>query len=346
MGQAATLRADEVHLAHGSAGLCALRWPAGHRRALGYHATSSTYACCRRGATSTAYVDPLVARTMAAWHDSLLSPAAALVLALARLRRRAAHPGARRRRPRAGPVRLGVRLRHVHADVRAPAAHELGRQAAWAVVLLAVVGPAPRTRWWWLAGKAVGLATYDKWLVVVLVVAVLVGSSSTADGGCSPPRASWARLAVLLALQNVLWQDRHGLRNGRWAGLWRARTGWRRGSRSSRARDHGRAAALRGRRRRLGPPAAGAGMARVQLPACGAGGDGRPHRARRRPVATTLRRRGGSARRGCVSTATWARTSGRRTALVVLVACTWRRTSSSTCRCCRSRSSAGRLSPP
>ena len=68
-------------------------------------------------------------------------------------------------------------------------------------------------RWWWPAGLAVGLATYDKWLVVVLVVAVLVGIlvAGPRRALTAPALLGSAGLAVLVALPNVAWQARHGL---------------------------------------------------------------------------------------------------------------------------------------
>ncbi|HEY0239382.1 MAG TPA: glycosyltransferase family 39 protein [Friedmanniella sp.] len=85
---------------------------------------------------------------------------------------------------------------------------------AWAAVLLAVVRALRRgPRWWWLAGAVVGLDTYDKWLVVVLVVAVLSGLvvAGPRRALAAPALLGAAGLAVLLALPNVVWQVRHGL---------------------------------------------------------------------------------------------------------------------------------------
>ena len=85
----------------------------------------------------------------------------------------------------------------------------------WPAILLAVLRVVRRDepRWWLLAGALVGFSTYNKWLVVILVVAVLVGL-----GLAGPRRAlrTWwlplaALLAVLIALPNVVWQLRHGL---------------------------------------------------------------------------------------------------------------------------------------
>ena len=84
----------------------------------------------------------------------------------------------------------------------------------WAVVLLATFRALRRgPRWWWLAGTAVGLATYDKWLVVVLVVSVLTGLlvAGPRRALAAPALVGSAGLAVLIALPNVVWQVRHGL---------------------------------------------------------------------------------------------------------------------------------------
>ncbi len=84
----------------------------------------------------------------------------------------------------------------------------------WAVVVLGCVRAVRRgPRWWWTAGAVVGLATYDKWLVVMLVVSVLVGLVVAGPRRAlgSPHLLGSAGLAVLLALPNILWQVRHGL---------------------------------------------------------------------------------------------------------------------------------------
>ncbi|MBA8794207.1 4-amino-4-deoxy-L-arabinose transferase-like glycosyltransferase [Friedmanniella endophytica] len=85
----------------------------------------------------------------------------------------------------------------------------------WPAILLAVVRVVARDqpRWWLLAGALVGLDTWNKWLIVMLVLGVLLGL--LAVGPRRVLRTRWlalgAGLAVLLALPNVVWQLTHGL---------------------------------------------------------------------------------------------------------------------------------------
>ena len=85
----------------------------------------------------------------------------------------------------------------------------------WPAILLAVVMVirTGQPRWWLLAGALVGIGTYDKWLVVILVLAVLIGIAAV--GPRAVLRTRWlavaAVLAVLIGLPNVVWQATHGL---------------------------------------------------------------------------------------------------------------------------------------
>jgi hypothetical protein len=84
----------------------------------------------------------------------------------------------------------------------------------WPLVVLLVVRAVVRQedRWWWLAGLAVGLSTYNKWLVVLLVGAVVGGLLLTGSRRVMLSRAflGAAGLAVLVAIPNLAWQARHG----------------------------------------------------------------------------------------------------------------------------------------
>ncbi len=67
-------------------------------------------------------------------------------------------------------------------------------------------------RWWLAAGAAVGLATYVKFLIVLLVLAVVVGLLIA--GPRAALRSRWLALGVAVALAvaapNVIWQAAHG----------------------------------------------------------------------------------------------------------------------------------------
>ena len=84
----------------------------------------------------------------------------------------------------------------------------------WPLVLLLVIRAVLRQqdRWWWLAGLAVGLSTYNKWLIALLVAAVVGGILLSGPRKVLVSRAflGAAGLAVLLALPNLLWQALHG----------------------------------------------------------------------------------------------------------------------------------------
>ena len=84
----------------------------------------------------------------------------------------------------------------------------------WPVIVLLVVRAVLRRqdRWWWLAGLVVGMSTYNKWLVVFLVVAVVAGLLLTGPRSVLRRRAFWGAgaLAALLALPNLVWQAGHG----------------------------------------------------------------------------------------------------------------------------------------
>jgi Dolichyl-phosphate-mannose-protein mannosyltransferase len=84
----------------------------------------------------------------------------------------------------------------------------------WPLVLLLVIRAIRRgePRWWLLAGLVVGLSTYNKWLISLLVISViggllLVGPRKTP---LSRPVLAAAGLAIVLALPNVIWQATHG----------------------------------------------------------------------------------------------------------------------------------------
>ena len=85
----------------------------------------------------------------------------------------------------------------------------------WPAILLVVITVirTGQPRWWLLAGVLVGVGTYDKWLIVVLVIGVLIGI--VAVGPRNVLRSRWlagaAILAVLIGLPNVVWQVTHGL---------------------------------------------------------------------------------------------------------------------------------------
>jgi 4-amino-4-deoxy-L-arabinose transferase-like glycosyltransferase len=85
----------------------------------------------------------------------------------------------------------------------------------WPLVILFVVRAVLRRqeRWWWLAGAVVGLSTYNKWLITLLVVSLVGGLLVAGPRRVLVSRGvlGGAGIAVLLALPNVLWQLRHGL---------------------------------------------------------------------------------------------------------------------------------------
>jgi hypothetical protein len=84
----------------------------------------------------------------------------------------------------------------------------------WPLTVLFVVRAVVRQQdhWWWLAGLAVGLSTYNKWLVVLLVTAVVGGLTLAGPRRIMLSRAflGSAALAVLVAAPNLVWQAGHG----------------------------------------------------------------------------------------------------------------------------------------
>lgn len=84
----------------------------------------------------------------------------------------------------------------------------------WPLVLLCVIRAVRRggTRWWLLAGLVVGLSTYNKWLITLLLLSVigamlLVGPRRVL---ITRPVLAAAALAIILALPNAIWQAAHG----------------------------------------------------------------------------------------------------------------------------------------
>lgn len=84
----------------------------------------------------------------------------------------------------------------------------------WPLVVLCVVRAVVRQqdRWWWLAGLTVGLSTYNKWLVALLVVSVVAGLLLAGPRTVFRRPAFWSAggLAALLALPNLVWQAVYG----------------------------------------------------------------------------------------------------------------------------------------
>ena len=85
----------------------------------------------------------------------------------------------------------------------------------WPLIVLCVVRAVLRRqpRWWLPAGVVIGLSTYNKWLVVLLVLALVAGFLLVGPRQILLSRAvlAGALLAVLIAMPNVIWQFRHGL---------------------------------------------------------------------------------------------------------------------------------------
>ncbi len=84
----------------------------------------------------------------------------------------------------------------------------------WPLVLLCVIRAVrgAGSRWWLLAGLVVGLSTYNKWLVALLLLSVvgamlLVGPRRVL---VSRPVLAAAALAIVLALPNAVWQATNG----------------------------------------------------------------------------------------------------------------------------------------
>jgi Dolichyl-phosphate-mannose-protein mannosyltransferase len=89
-----------------------------------------------------------------------------------------------------------------------------GDLVVWPLVVLFVLRALLRRepRWWLHAGLVVGLSTYNKWLVVLLVLSIvggllLVGPRKPLLGR---PFLTATGLALLIALPNLFWQATHG----------------------------------------------------------------------------------------------------------------------------------------
>ena len=84
----------------------------------------------------------------------------------------------------------------------------------WPLVVLFVVRAVVRQqeRWWWLAGLAVGLSTYNKWLILMLVAAVIGGLLMAGPRRAMLNQAfvGSAALAIIVAAPNLVWQALHG----------------------------------------------------------------------------------------------------------------------------------------
>ena len=84
----------------------------------------------------------------------------------------------------------------------------------WPLVVLLVLRALLRDpRWWWAAGLVVGLSTYNKWLITLLVLSLVGGLLIAGPRRMLVSRSllGAAGLAVLVALPNIIWQLRHGL---------------------------------------------------------------------------------------------------------------------------------------
>ena len=84
----------------------------------------------------------------------------------------------------------------------------------WPLVLLLLIRAVRRgeARWWLLAGLVVGLSTYNKWLISLLVISVVGGLLLVGPRRVlvSRPLLAAAGLAILVALPNAVWQATHG----------------------------------------------------------------------------------------------------------------------------------------
>jgi 4-amino-4-deoxy-L-arabinose transferase-like glycosyltransferase len=84
----------------------------------------------------------------------------------------------------------------------------------WPLVLLLVIRAVRRNepRWWLLAGLVVGLSTYNKWLVGLLIISVVGGLLLVGPRKVlvSRPVLVAAVLATAIALPNAIWQASHG----------------------------------------------------------------------------------------------------------------------------------------
>lgn len=84
----------------------------------------------------------------------------------------------------------------------------------WPLVLLCVIRAVRGggSRWWLLAGLVVGLSTYNKWLIVLLLLSVIGGMLLAGPRRVlvSRPVLAAAALAIVVALPNAVWQARNG----------------------------------------------------------------------------------------------------------------------------------------
>jgi 4-amino-4-deoxy-L-arabinose transferase-like glycosyltransferase len=84
----------------------------------------------------------------------------------------------------------------------------------WPLVMLFVLRALFRQqpRWWLLAGLVVGLSTYNKWLIILLVVSIIGGLLLVGPRRVLLDRAFLAAtaLALVVALPNLMWQATHG----------------------------------------------------------------------------------------------------------------------------------------
>ena len=84
----------------------------------------------------------------------------------------------------------------------------------WPLVVLFVLRALFRRRphWWLLAGLVVGLSTYNKWLVILLVLSFVAGLLLTGPRKVllDRPFLAAAALALAIALPNLVWQATHG----------------------------------------------------------------------------------------------------------------------------------------
>ena len=84
----------------------------------------------------------------------------------------------------------------------------------WPLVVLFVLRALLRRQpqWWLLAGLVVGLSTYNKWLVILLVFSIMCGMLLAGPRKVLLGRAflTAAALALVTALPNLLWQATHG----------------------------------------------------------------------------------------------------------------------------------------
>jgi hypothetical protein len=84
----------------------------------------------------------------------------------------------------------------------------------WTSAVLFIVRALRREdgRWWLAAGAMVGLATYNKYLIVLLVIGLLVGLLAVGPRAVLADRRLWLAIVVVLVLAtpNLLYQATHG----------------------------------------------------------------------------------------------------------------------------------------